>query len=142
VRGFKAQRPGARRRLHQTQTPTTAISSGSTKSASDRIDVNCSAESVSRDAREAEERAASGAAIDVPMRIRNRRDHAYCAKLAAQAATAVFEATGGAGLMLDSPIQRAWRDTHAIARHISLNWDGVSAMYGQHRLGLEPRGQY
>lgn len=97
---------------------------------------------VSRDAREAEERAARGETIDVPMRIRNRRDHAYCAKLAAQAATAVFEATGGAGLMLDSPIQRAWRDTHAIARHISLNWDGVSAMYGQHRLGLEPRGQY
>lgn len=97
---------------------------------------------VTRDAREAEERAVRGETIDVPMRIRNRRDHAYCAKLAAHAATALFEATGGAGLMLDSPIQRAWRDTNAIARHISLNWDGVSAMYGQHCLGLEPRGQY
>lgn len=97
---------------------------------------------VSRDAREAAERAARDEPIDIAMRIRNRRGHAYCAKLAAQAATGLFEAVGGGGLTLSSPIQRAWRDTNAIARHISLNWDGVGTMYGQHRLGLEPRGQY
>lgn len=38
--------------------------------------------------------------------------------------------------------QRAWRDAHAAAVHVSLNWDAVSTMYGQHALGLEPKGQY
>jgi alkylation response protein AidB-like acyl-CoA dehydrogenase len=97
---------------------------------------------VKRDVEDIEARAAAGLPIDTNARIRNRRDHAFCARLATQAADALFQATGGAGLMLDSPIQRAWRDVHAIARHISLNWDAVSTMYGQHRFGLEPRGQY
>jgi hypothetical protein len=45
-------------------------------------------------------------------------------------------------LFLDSPIQRIWRDAHAAASHISLNWDSTGTMYGQHLLGLEPKGQY
>ncbi len=97
---------------------------------------------VKRDIDDVEGRVAAGMPVDPAARLRNRRDHAFCARLAAQAADALFQATGGAGLMLDSPIQRAWRDAHAIARHVSLNWDAVSSMYGQHRLGLEPRGQY
>ena len=32
--------------------------------------------------------------------------------------------------------------TIAVARHVSLNWDAVGTMYGQHAFGLEPRGQY
>jgi hypothetical protein len=28
------------------------------------------------------------------------------------------------------PLQRAWRDAHAAAAHISLNWDAVATMYG------------
>jgi hypothetical protein len=35
-----------------------------------------------------------------------------------------------------------WRDAHAAATHVSLNWDAVSTMYGQYVLGLEPKGQY
>ena len=30
----------------------------------------------------------------------------------------------------------------AVALHVSLNWDAVGTMYGQHAFGLEPRGQY
>jgi alkylation response protein AidB-like acyl-CoA dehydrogenase len=97
---------------------------------------------VSRDTRDVEGKVARGETVDIPTRVRNRRGHAYCAKMSAQATSLLFEATGGAGLMLDAPIQRAWRDTHAIARHISLNWDGVGSMYGQHLLGVELRGQY
>ena len=51
-------------------------------------------------------------------------------------------AVGGAGLTLDQPLQRMWRDANAISKHISLNWDAVSSMVGQHLLGLEPKGQY
>jgi hypothetical protein len=45
-------------------------------------------------------------------------------------------------LFLDNRLQRAWRDVNAIAKHISVNWDAVSTMYGQHAFGLEPKGQY
>jgi len=95
-----------------------------------------------RDTREVEQAAAAGEFISVDTRIRNRRDHAFATKLAVQGANALFEAVGGSGLHLSSGIQRAWRDVNAIGRHISLNWDGVSTMYGQHQFGLEPRGQY
>ena len=54
----------------------------------------------------------------------------------------VNASTGGYGLMLSNPVQRAWRDVNAVARHVSLNWDAVGTMYGQHAFGLEPRGQY
>ena len=63
-------------------------------------------------------------------------------RLAVQAVNALFEAVGGGGLNLSSGIQRAWRDVNGVAHHVSLNWDVVSTMYGQHYLGLEPKGQY
>jgi hypothetical protein len=44
--------------------------------------------------------------------------------------------------MLSHRVQRAWRDANAVAKHVALSWDAVSSMYGQHALGLEPRGQY
>jgi resorcinol 4-hydroxylase (FADH2) len=95
-----------------------------------------------RDTREVEMSAASRQLISVDKRIRNRRDHAYVVRLAVQAANALFEAVGGGGLNLSSGIQRAWRDVNGVAHHVSLNWDVVSTMYGQHYLGLEPKGQY
>jgi resorcinol 4-hydroxylase (FADH2) len=95
-----------------------------------------------RDTAEVESIAASGARISVDSRIRNRRDHAFAARLSRDAVDAVFASVGGAGLALNQPIQRMWRDANAIAKHISLNWDAVSSMCGQHLLGLEPKGQY
>jgi alkylation response protein AidB-like acyl-CoA dehydrogenase len=95
-----------------------------------------------RDTREVESGAAKGQLISVEKRIRNRRDHAYAVRLAVHAVNALFEAVGGGGLGLSSGIQRHWRDVNAVAHHISLNWDVVSTMYGQHYLGLEPKGQY
>jgi alkylation response protein AidB-like acyl-CoA dehydrogenase len=62
--------------------------------------------------------------------------------LAQQGIDGLFSAVGGAGLSLDQPLQRMWRDANAISKHISLNWDAVSSMVGQHMLGLEPKGQY
>lgn len=97
---------------------------------------------ITRDTLDVEDRIARGEPVDVSTRVRNRRGHAFCARMSVQATTLLFEATGGAGLMLDAPVQRAWRDTAAIARHISLNWDGVASMYGQQLLGVELRGQY
>ena len=75
-------------------------------------------------------------------RITNRRGQAFAVGLALRAVEALNALGGGNGLALSSPVQRAWRDVNAVARHVSLNWDAVGAMYGQMALGLEPRGQY
>ena len=95
-----------------------------------------------RDLAEAFETAARGDPIGVDMRLRNRRDQAFCVRLLVGAIDALFLAAGGQGLFLEQPLQRAWRDAHAAASHISLNWDSTGSMYGQFMLGLEPKGQY
>jgi alkylation response protein AidB-like acyl-CoA dehydrogenase len=84
----------------------------------------------------------AGEPITVADRIRCRRDQAYVTRLAVQAVETLNASTGGYGLMLSNPVQRAWRDANAVARHVSLNWDAVGTMYGQHAFGLEPKGQY
>lgn len=84
----------------------------------------------------------AGEEITVADRIRARRNQAYVTKLAVQAVEALNASTGGYGLHLENPVQRAWRDANAVARHVSLNWDAVGTMYGQHAFGLEPKGQY
>jgi alkylation response protein AidB-like acyl-CoA dehydrogenase len=75
-------------------------------------------------------------------RVTNRRGQAFAVNLAVRAVNILNAATGGNGLAMSNPIQRAWRDVNAVGRHVSLNWDSVGAMYGQMALGLEPRGQY
>jgi resorcinol 4-hydroxylase (FADH2) len=94
------------------------------------------------DMRNAMARLRAGEEITVADRIRARRNQAYATKLAVQAVEALNASTGGYGLHLDNPVQRAWRDVNAVARHVSLNWDAVGTMYGQHAFGLEPKGQY
>ena len=83
-----------------------------------------------------------GHAVGLPLRLRNRLTHAFATKLLVQAVDAIFAAAGGSALGLQHPVQRFWRDIHAAGSHISLNWDAVGSMYGQHVFGLEPRGQY
>ena len=83
----------------------------------------------------------AGKPADVALRMRNRLTHSFATKLLVQAVDAVFLAAGGSALGLEHPVQRFWRDIHALSSHISLNWDSVSAMYGQHVFGLEPKGQ-
>jgi alkylation response protein AidB-like acyl-CoA dehydrogenase len=95
-----------------------------------------------RDLAETYAMAANGEPTALDMRLRNRLDHAFCTRLLVQAIDALFFGSGGQGIFLEVPLQRVWRDAHAAAAHISLNWDAVSTMYGQYALGLEPKGQY
>lgn len=97
---------------------------------------------IHRDLRETSEAVESGRQVDVAMRMRNRLTHSFATRLLTQAVDAVFLAAGGSALGLQHPVQRFWRDIHAASSHISLNWDAVSSMYGQHVFGLEPKGQY
>ncbi len=97
---------------------------------------------IHRDIRETLSIIESGKPADVNLRMRNRLTHSFATKLLVQAVDALFLAAGGSALGLQHPVQRFWRDIHAVSSHISLNWDSVSAMYGQHVFGLEPKGQY
>jgi alkylation response protein AidB-like acyl-CoA dehydrogenase len=97
---------------------------------------------IHRDVRETLAVVVAGTPANVGLRMRNRLTHSFSTKLLMQAVDAVFLAAGGSALGLQHPVQRFWRDIHAASSHISLNWDSVSAMYGQHVFGLEPKGQY
>jgi alkylation response protein AidB-like acyl-CoA dehydrogenase len=97
---------------------------------------------IHRDLRETIEAASRPEGASLDLRLRNRRDHAFSARLLVQAVDALFTAMGGAGLGLSHPLQRFWRDIHAASMHVSVNWDAVGSMYGQHIFGLEPKGQY
>lgn len=75
-------------------------------------------------------------------RILARRTQSFAVSLSLQAVEALNASTGGLGLQMSNPVQRAWRDANAVGRHISMNWDAVGTMVGQHLLGLPPKGQY
>jgi 3-hydroxy-9,10-secoandrosta-1,3,5(10)-triene-9,17-dione monooxygenase len=64
-----------------------------------------------------------------------RRDSAFAARLCTRAVDLLFEASGGAALYLSHPMQRAFRDAHAAASHIALNWDAAATAYGRIVLG-------
>jgi len=95
-----------------------------------------------RDLRLATEVTAAGGTLSTEQRIAARRGHAYVVRLCVQAVNGLYDAVGGGGIQLDSGVQRAWRDVNAVAHHISVNWNAVSTMVGQWRLGLPPKGQY
>lgn len=95
-----------------------------------------------RDLRDTAQAVREHGVASVEQRITARRGQAFSVSLAIRAAEALNASTGGQGLDMANPVQRAWRDANAIGRHISMNWDAVGTMYGQMALGLEPRGQY
>ena len=81
-----------------------------------------------------------GALLGRAERLENRVVQAYVVQLALQGLDALWGAAGATGIHHGEPVQRAWRDAHAVSHHAFFNWDVLSAMYGQDHLGLEPRG--
>jgi alkylation response protein AidB-like acyl-CoA dehydrogenase len=104
--------------------------------------IDAAREILLRDLRVRAAAARAGREISVSDRITSRRGQAFAVSLAIRATEALNASTGGYGLDLSNPIQRAWRDANAVGRHVSMNWDAVGTMYGQLALGLEPIGQY
>lgn len=80
--------------------------------------------------------AAAGAIPDMARRLRYRLDLSFAIELCAQAVDTVFPLLGGRGLVASDPVQRAWRDVHAVQQHIALVWDVTAGLYGAVRLGL------
>jgi alkylation response protein AidB-like acyl-CoA dehydrogenase len=104
--------------------------------------VDAARELLLRDLRDRALTVRDGRPISIEERIVSRRGQAFSVALAIRATEALNASTGGLGLDLENPVQRAWRDANAVGRHISMNWDAVGTMYGQMALGLTPQGQY
>lgn len=71
-------------------------------------------------------------------RARVRMDSAYAVRLCMEAVESIFMACGGSGLAEKHPVQRAWRDLHAINQHGLLQLTTNAEIYGRTLLGLDP----
>ncbi len=91
-----------------------------------------------RDCQDAMRIAEAGTAPDIETKARFRRNGAFSVSLCTQAVDIVFGLAGGSGLYDTSPIQRAFRDAHAINAHIAFNMDAAGTTYGRVALGLPP----
>jgi 3-hydroxy-9,10-secoandrosta-1,3,5(10)-triene-9,17-dione monooxygenase len=82
--------------------------------------------------------AKAGETMAFAERARVRMDGAYAVRLCLEAVEALMLASGGSGLAESNPVQRAWRDLHAINMHGLLNLETNQEMYGRVVLGLTP----
>jgi 3-hydroxy-9,10-secoandrosta-1,3,5(10)-triene-9,17-dione monooxygenase len=73
-------------------------------------------------------------------KLRWKRNAAFATGLAVRSIDTLMPAAGAAGLSLQLPLQRQFRDIHAASSHIGLTWDVHGAAYGQSALGLQPQG--
>ena len=89
-----------------------------------------------RDAEQMMDYAERGEVPDLDTRHRFRRNGTYTVKLCVEAVDLVVQATGAKSLFMDNPIQRIFRDIHAAAAHINLNWEITALSYGRISLGL------
>lgn len=80
--------------------------------------------------------ARAGAIPSLAERARCRLGLGFAAELCVQAMENLLPLTGGRGLLAGDPVQRAWRDVHAVAQHVALVWDVQAGLYGPLRLGL------
>ena len=55
-----------------------------------------------------------------------------------EAVEILYLAWGGSGIAETNPVQRAWRDLHAIAMHGALAYEVNQEMFGRMLLGLTP----
>jgi alkylation response protein AidB-like acyl-CoA dehydrogenase len=76
--------------------------------------------------------------LDLEIRIECRRDNVYAVKLASQALDRMQRMAGARGMYTSNPIQRAWRDVHAIGTHVVFNFQTAGEFFGRLELGLEP----
>jgi len=79
--------------------------------------------------------------VSLEQRVINRRDWTYAMRQLVAAADKLMQAAGAHGILDASPIQRAWRDVHAISSHVTMNFEAAAENYGRIALGhpINPR---
>ncbi len=76
--------------------------------------------------------------ISLEQRTHNSRNNAYLARLCVRAMEGIFLASGGSANYETNPLQRYWRDVHAMAAHAGFNFDSAGERFGRMELGLPP----
>ena len=71
-----------------------------------------------------------------------RRDFTYAMRMLREAMDPLVKISGSSGLMDDNPVQRCWRDVHAISSHVVMNWDVPAENFGRMEFGLGPQPAY
>lgn len=74
---------------------------------------------------------------DLETKLKFKRNAAYAAQLATEAVDALHTVTGASGIYESYPLERIFRDAHALVAHISLNPDAHAAAWGLAALGGE-----
>ena len=82
------------------------------------------------------ELARAGKEIPLEWRARYRWDAGKAVDWSVRAVDRLFEASGGRGIFLDNPIQRAWRDVHAMRAHNGNNPESAALVFARSELGL------
>ena len=80
-------------------------------------------------------RGQAGEEFSMPDRARYRLNLGHVAQTCCDAVDELLPLTGARGLETSHPMQRAWRDVHAVAQHIGLVWDLQTGLYGNVLLG-------
>ena len=77
---------------------------------------------------------------DIPLasRARYRWDAAKAIDWSVHAVDRLFAASSGRVVFLDHPIQRAWRDVHAMRAHVGNNLERAAAVFGRSEFDLPP----
>lgn len=60
----------------------------------------------------------------------------YIVRQSTRAVDRLFELSGGRSLYLQHPVQRIWRDLHAVSQHIALHYEAGLEAYGRTLVGL------
>ena len=80
----------------------------------------------------------AGHEIPLTQRARYRWDAAQAVAWCVQAVDRLFAASGGRAIFVDHPIQRAFRDVHAIQAHAGNNTEKAAAIFGRSEFSLPP----
>ena len=91
---------------------------------------------IMRDSEQLHAMAQRSATADATQRAKTLWDNAYGTTLLTRAVERLFVASGGGALQETNPIQRAWRDVHAINSHAGMNFDQMGELYSKASLGL------
>jgi 3-hydroxy-9,10-secoandrosta-1,3,5(10)-triene-9,17-dione monooxygenase len=78
-----------------------------------------------------------GGPIAIEVLVRLRRDYALISRTCVQVIEQIYLHSGGKINYESHPLQRYWRDIHAMTAHAALNFDTVSESYGRFQLNLQ-----
>jgi 3-hydroxy-9,10-secoandrosta-1,3,5(10)-triene-9,17-dione monooxygenase len=99
--------------------------------------VDAARELLRANCREAMDIARANVAADAPTKLRLKRDLAYAAQMATEAVDILHAMAGANGIYDSFPIQRIFRDAHALGGHFSFSTDAQFSSWGLAALGGE-----